>query len=298
MGAIALNIYQLKEKFPSLQVSKKPISTDETVLSFFEEPYYFTIAKHEVAENDAAFLNLLFDAPKPAFKSAESQLWYDLLFTQKAVPLTESSSRYRFVQFHIRKETYTKKEFSEWKKALLSFFNKKAEMIELGTYGVIAEKIEGSILGEDELAAVATTLEADFYFPVHFFVGLFHKKHLSMRDAFNEERRLFDLQDKVLVQTVESASLKHFARPLLSSTLSAELNAAFEKDDSLLPLIATLFENQGNISMTAKALFMHRNTIQYRIDKFHEQTNLSLRKSDGLLYAYLSSLTTTKVAEK
>lgn len=293
-----MNIYQLKEKFPSLQVSKKPIPTDETVLSFFEAPYYFTIAKNEVAENDAAFLNLLFKAPEPTFMSAESKAWYDLLFTQNAVSLKESFSRYRFVQFHIRKENYTKKEFSEWKKALLSFFNQKAEMIVLGTYGVIAEEIEGSVLGEGELAAVATTLEADFYFPVHFFVGLFHKKHLSIRDAFLEERRLFDLQDKALVQTVESASLKHFAHALEDSTLSAELSAIFQKDDTLPSLIATLFENQGNISMTAKALFMHRNTIQYRIDKFHEQTNLSLRKSDGLLYAYLSSLTIQKSANK
>ncbi|TYV89061.1 PucR family transcriptional regulator, partial [Listeria monocytogenes] len=30
--------------------------------------------------------------------------------------------------------------------------------------------------------------------------------------------------------------------------------------------------------------------IQYRLDKFHEQTNLSLRKMDGLLLAYLATL--------
>lgn len=289
-GLNTLNIHHLKEKFPSLHISTKPIEMGDTVFTFYEEPYYFTINREEISESDADLLHLLFETPKPAFKTEESKMWYDFLFAQNEISLDVSSSEYRFIQFYVRRETYTKKEFSEWKKALLSFFNQNAVLLEMGAYGVIIEETSASILGEEELSAVATTLLADFYFPVHFFVGLFHSTHSSMRAAFEEERELFDLGDKALVQTVESASIKNFAKPLHTSTISKHINDFFIKDPTLFPLIAALFEHQGNISMTAKALFMHRNTIQYRMDKFHEQTNLSLRKSDGLLFAYLSGL--------
>ncbi|NRE28611.1 Fis family transcriptional regulator, partial [Enterococcus faecalis] len=48
-----------------------------------------------------------------------------------------------------------------------------------------------------------------------------------------------------------------------------------------------LWKNQGNISSTAKDLFMHRNTLHYRLEKFFEQTGLSLKKMDDLIFCYL-----------
>ena len=55
-----------------------------------------------------------------------------------------------------------------------------------------------------------------------------------------------------------------------------------------MALIISLYGNiEGNISSTAKELFMHRNTLQYRIDKFYDQTNLSLKNMDDLVLAYL-----------
>ena len=44
-------------------------------------------------------------------------------------------------------------------------------------------------------------------------------------------------------------------------------------------IIIELWKNFGNISSAAKQLFMHRNTLQYRIEKFDEQTGFNLKKS-------------------
>lgn len=58
-------------------------------------------------------------------------------------------------------------------------------------------------------------------------------------------------------------------------------------DEDMALIISALWKHQGNISSTAKELFMHRNTLQYRIDKFYDQTNLSLKNMDDLVLAYL-----------
>ncbi|WP_227869161.1 helix-turn-helix domain-containing protein [Tetragenococcus halophilus] len=51
---------------------------------------------------------------------------------------------------------------------------------------------------------------------------------------------------------------------------------------------------QGNISSAAKELFMHRNTLQYKVDKFQEQTKTNLKKMDDLFLCYLLILTFNK----
>ena len=43
----------------------------------------------------------------------------------------------------------------------------------------------------------------------------------------------------------------------------------FQESD-LIHLIESLWKNQGNASSTAKSLFMHRNTLLYKIDKFQK----------------------------
>ena len=58
-------------------------------------------------------------------------------------------------------------------------------------------------------------------------------------------------------------------------------------DLEMIEIITTLWKNQGNISSTAKELFMHRNTLQYRLEKFHDQTGLSLKSMDDLVLSYL-----------
>ncbi len=51
-------------------------------------------------------------------------------------------------------------------------------------------------------------------------------------------------------------------------------------DNEMKNTITTLFENELNIADTAKALFIHRNTLVYRLEKFQKQTGLDLKKFD------------------
>ncbi|NQD69024.1 PucR family transcriptional regulator, partial [Bacillus haikouensis] len=68
------------------------------------------------------------------------------------------------------------------------------------------------------------------------------------------------------------------------------ISQIFEEDTELIHTVKAFLENQSNISQTAKKLFMHRNSVQYRIDKFIEKTSIDIKSFQGALLAYLALL--------
>lgn len=56
-----------------------------------------------------------------------------------------------------------------------------------------------------------------------------------------------------------------------------------EIDDENLRIIDKFFENTLNVSQTAEQLYMHRNTIMYRLEKIEKATGLNLRNFDDAL---------------
>ena len=58
-------------------------------------------------------------------------------------------------------------------------------------------------------------------------------------------------------------------------------------EEDLSEIITNLWKNQGNVSSTAKDLFMHRNTLQYKLDKFQQVTHCNLKNMDDLFLCYL-----------
>ncbi|WP_239253669.1 PucR family transcriptional regulator [Listeria ilorinensis] len=284
-----MDIKDLKQKYPEIRFSKTPIKQEQGELVFFEAPFYFAIPEKQLTEAEKSLLMLLFKEAAPESKSKAGKIWYQLLFTAEDVTIKDSSAQYRFIQYYLPKAAPSKTVFQDWKKALLGFFHSDTELIQLSPqYGVLVEPVSDSLLGDEELEAVANTLETDFYFPVRFFMGLFYQRSVKMRRFFSEERRFFDFQSAKPVQTVASGMIHDLAEHWRENPLAELVSQSFQNDDTLLDLIEALFLHQGNISMTAKELFMHRNTVQYRLDKYYEQTNLSLKTADGLLMAYLS----------
>ena len=60
-------------------------------------------------------------------------------------------------------------------------------------------------------------------------------------------------------------------------------NIPEELDDETLTTINKFFENNMNVSETSRQLFVHRNTLVYRIERIQESTGLDLRCFDDAL---------------
>lgn len=60
-------------------------------------------------------------------------------------------------------------------------------------------------------------------------------------------------------------------------------NVPYDLDDETLTTINKFFENNLNVSETSRQLFVHRNTLVYRIEKLQKSTGLDLRNFDDAL---------------
>ena len=54
-------------------------------------------------------------------------------------------------------------------------------------------------------------------------------------------------------------------------------------DDETLSTINKFFENSLNVSETSRQLYIHRNTLVYRLDKLQKTTDLDLRVFDDAI---------------
>ena len=60
-------------------------------------------------------------------------------------------------------------------------------------------------------------------------------------------------------------------------------NQVYDIDDETLTTINKFFENNLNVSETSRQLFIHRNTLVYRIEKLQKATGLDIRTFDDAL---------------
>ena len=60
-------------------------------------------------------------------------------------------------------------------------------------------------------------------------------------------------------------------------------NVPYDMDEETLTIINKFFENNLNVSETSRQLFIHRNTLVYRIEKLQKSTGLDIRVFDDAL---------------
>jgi len=96
---------------------------------------------------------------------------------------------------------------------------------------------------------------------------------LEMAKRLSENRPLFfpDLSVYRLLMLIEhSSEVKTFYEELLGPLLS------YDNGEELIRTLDAYFERNGNLKKTANALYIHRNTLLYRLERIQEITGLDL----------------------
>lgn len=124
-----------------------------------------------------------------------------------------------------------------------------------------------------------------------------HSLHKSFSEANESIRLMQKFDDHGGVSHFEDHSIYHF---LDSNIKDMELEDFFMKrlgtifghdklhGTSYIFTLENYFQNNLNISETAKAMFLHRNTLIYRIEKIKEILNTDLKNSEELLQIQLA----------
>ncbi|MGX1900424.1 PucR family transcriptional regulator [Thermolongibacillus altinsuensis] len=223
----------------------------------------------------------------------EQRMWYRFLIQkdQEAFAKLPSSLYDRFIYFQIQKATVDQQDFTE---ALKGLFPPDVVIVWEDEHQVIViEKKSEEENNFFSLSDLIDTLCSDFYIQLRAYIGQKCRHSPELLHLFAAEKRYFQLAaaniPKQKVYSIEDVFPLLLMKNFDLSYATYFLNDV--KDDlQLLETVKTFFECNLNASLTAKKLYMHRNSLQYRIDKFIEKTGVDIKQFKGAIATYLAIL--------
>ena len=158
---------------------------------------------------------------------------------------------------------------------------------------VLVKEIKGAVDTKDleKLArSIADTLSSEFYTRVNVGIGTIVTGVKELSRSFKEAQmalevgKVFDT-DKAIV-SYENLGIARLIYHLPTTLCETFLHEVFKRgsieslDHETLFTIQKFFENNLNVSETSRKLFVHRNTLVYRLEKIKKLTGLDLREFD------------------
>ncbi len=138
--------------------------------------------------------------------------------------------------------------------------------------------------------SISDTLSSEFYTRVNVGIGTVVEGVKDLAASFKEAQialevgKVFDT-DKVIV-SYDNLGIARLIYHLPTTLCETFLKEVFKKgsieslDHETLFTIQKFFENNLNVSETSRKLFVHRNTLVYRLEKIKKLTGLDLREFD------------------
>ena len=138
--------------------------------------------------------------------------------------------------------------------------------------------------------SIENTLRNELFVKTVIGIGTVVSHLRELADAYKEAQtaievgRVFETDKTIL--NYESLGIGRLIYQLPTTLCEIYLSEVFEKnsidalDQETLFTINKFFENNLNVSETSRRLFVHRNTLVYRLEKIKRQTGLDLRRFD------------------
>ncbi|MDQ0217635.1 hypothetical protein ELQ35_06140 [Peribacillus cavernae] len=293
-------IEKLKLKFPGAIKDFSSCSEPERYEWFQDETGdQLGIPKSDMSKEEVGLLRLLFPFKTMDVTERNANLpkkqWSDFLYKNSSIlPLT-SWDAVRYTQFTVSNNDHSYLDFEE---AFLAFMDGGALIIwENDLSGVLIEGENSENYDINGFSAVLNTLESDFYLKIRTFMGGFHSVNNKILDHFLMEQKGFKLSKEHL-SNMKAANLPMvFPHAVMAGLEKSDSGWYIEQllrdtkdDDELISSVKMYIECSSNASLAAKRLFIHRNSLQYRIDKFIEKTGLDIRSFQHCFTTYLAIL--------
>ena len=158
---------------------------------------------------------------------------------------------------------------------------------------VLVKEIKSGINGKDieKLArSIVDTLGSEFYTRVVVGIGTIVSSVKEISKSFKEAQvslevgKVFDTEKSIV--SYNNLGIARLIYQLPTTLCEMFLKEVFKKgsidslDHETLFTIQKFFENNLNVSETSRKLFVHRNTLVYRLEKIKKLTGLDLREFD------------------
>ena len=135
---------------------------------------------------------------------------------------------------------------------------------------------------------IADTLNTEFYTKVTIGISTIVETLKDLAGAYKEAQvaievgKVFETEKNII--NYENLGIGRLIYQLPSTLCEMFLHEVFKKgsleslDQETLMTIQCFFENNLNVSETSRKLFVHRNTLVYRLEKIRKLTGLDLRE--------------------
>lgn len=292
-------IDNLRAYFPSLEHYKTIPPKLNSNLKWFltSDSQLVGIHPDDLQEKDLLLLSTLLTPYHNLFPSMteEERQWKNWIHTDE---YPNNSSTFRFVYFQLPSNQI---ELSTFKDAINQLFEREVPILwENEQEGIIIESFYRELEDAISYKEIIDILISDLYINIRFFVGpYFHsnegiKKYyqqikagakLSFKSSQVHVINFLEAIPHILVDHVDSSFRKDLPNLILQE---------FQGDNEFITMMEVFFKSNLNVSVAAKKLYMHRNSLQYRIDKFYEKTGIDVRIFHQALTVYLAILALNK----
>lgn len=286
-----MNFKELKSLYPEAALTEHNTS-GEHYIAFPYQDKWIQFERHQKSDTELALIQYALSQKSAPLKTTKLSKWQSFL-VDGSFALPKEEGFYRIIQFEIIKKDAAF-ERALWLKAFKSLFSNVEDVFfTVVNKGMLIQGKQADLLSNEEMAGIIRTLDDDFSVKTVYYIGQFWSIDAALPNIFKEEQHIFEAQKnrKAQVFDLSSVALPYYTQEAISqSPLMQQMKTQYVSDPELKELILAMWKSQGNISVAAKSLYIHRNTLQYRIDRFHEASGLSLRNMDDLLLCYLLTL--------
>lgn len=272
-------LHQLKKIFPSL-IPYTSTKVDGYMWFLIDDNEPIGIHEKDVSKKDVLLLNTFLEPYHPNIPIAnyKAKKWQQRINE----PTDEvAQETFRFIYFLMSKNQIDPEVFQE---ALNELFHKEIPIIWFNEVeGIFIEPISllDPKVNYDEFIHV---LIADLSVNIRFYIGETRNSFTGLKayydNILNQVPIVFSSTNKEVVYYAESIGylLLHRLSIEEKECFLTSILKDFKNDPEMLQTLNVFFESNLNISETAKKMYMHRNSVQYRLDKYINETGINIQR--------------------
>ena len=273
--------------FPQGRLQSNPNANENEVAIPISSNQWLLFKKSSLTKREQELISLLLEK-ESAFDGGP---WYDYLVHNRG-KMPQNVQKIQFVHCHLFH--YENETIGSWLEMMRTILPNRIADFQLSSQDYIFVLDQTRLVPvKDVLRDTLSAIEYDFSLTLTIQIGqlwplIFEE---SYSELFQAEHTLFvKWWEQVQHSNVHSFSQlflwgigqKDFILPILTK----KLHQLIESQDQLVDIIAALWENTAVVTKAAQQLYIHRNTLQYHIDKWEELTGLQLKDLTDLTLCY------------
>lgn len=277
---------ELLDWFPQAQIVDQPIDKEGFLTLPVSSQQWILLEETNLTEREKQLIALLTQQEQ----ARSLNPWYSYLIEGKG-QAPQTFKKIQLVYCHL---SYSQQEnLASWLEMMQTLFPNCQTVLQVGVQDYVF------VLQQDKYSAVRSILsdtieavEYDFGLRLSIMLGQIWSQtgYQPLSDLIQAERDLFKAwwrQGHQGVHTFSQLYLWSLGEGLVDHRIIKEyLRRLILDQDQIQEIILSLWENSAVLTKAAQQLYLHRNSLQYKIDKWEELTGLQLKELTDLTLCY------------